>query len=95
MNRFVSLAGCHFARPFGSYEDLVKLYLTYDRLGIYNFYGNDKSSLNEVNCKEVGPGACGTVSFGEVLRGYGESVNSFMYFAQIGLAGQFQEPQSL
>ena len=66
-------------------------YLKLNELGLYNYFGEDESSLTWENCGQVSEIDCAYFLYG----GYGYSVGSNLYFTQIALAGQFQEPISL
>ena len=95
VNRFVGLSACQYMRLDTTYEKEVLYYTAFDRLGVYNFWGKDASTLSSETCKEVSPTACGFVGFAPPYDGQALPVKSFMYYTQIALEGRFQEPQSL
>ena len=85
MNRFIGLSACYHLREIEPYEVSVPHFLTYERLGIYNVFGNDESSLNEENCKEVSETDCANAGF----NGQAVAIQSFMYYQQLGIEGRF------
>ena len=74
-----------------SYEHHKARLLKLKELGLYNFFGDDESSVNYENCGQITQADCGLLA----MNGAALSINSYMYFYQIGIAGQFQEPISL
>ena len=74
-----------------SYEYHRLRHLKLNELGLYNFFGNDESSVTLENCSQVSESDCGLVG----MNGSALPINSYLYFYQIGIAGQFQEPIGL
>lgn len=95
INRFVSLASCAIITPFHqTYEEEVKRFMMYDKLGFYNGYAKpeDASSANSDDvCKYIGP------TSGDCYRAawdYPKDANSMktiMHLSQIYTEKRFQE----
>ena len=52
--RYVSMSAANYPRQIDdSYERNVSQFLKFDQVGIYNFWGDDASSIDGENCKEI------------------------------------------
>ena len=88
INRFIALTTCIYVAPlFDDYEEAVKTYLTYDRLGIYNKFGGDESSATvEKVCGVLGASEC--EDYGDPEE-HGASIQQYMHYAQCAIEGRF------
>ena len=77
IHRFVGLAPCHYYRDVFGYDYQRLRFLKLNQLGLYNYFGNDESSVTNENCVQVSGPECDIFTLG----GYGFPVNSAMYFS--------------
>ena len=62
VHRFVSLSACHYYRMNYSYEHVRLSYIKLYELGVYNFFGDDESSMTLENCAYGDPRHCDRIN---------------------------------